>query len=79
MCGSFWKRKVVGVLVRGLDLPQQVLGKFVLEYRMRKLLQQNRREIHVGLQRQALLLQFAKDSQQRKIVSAAASCSHSIP
>ena len=59
--------KLVSVFVRRFDLPQQIFGKFVFEHRMRKLLQQNRREIHVRLQRQALLLQFAKDPQQRKV------------
>src|SRR5579864_9229720 len=59
--------EIVSVFVRGFDLPQEIFGEFVFELRMRKLLQQNRREIHVCLQRQALLLQFAKDPQQWKI------------
>src|SRR5579864_3406382 len=35
--------EIVGVFVRGFDLPQKIFGEFVFELRMRKLLQQNRK------------------------------------
>ena len=53
-------RELVSVFMRRLNFPQQVFGKFVFENRVRKLFQQNWREIYIRLKRQALLLQFAK-------------------
>src|SRR5579859_1403384 len=59
--------EVFRVLVRGFNLAQQIFGEFVLKNRMRELLQQNRREIYVRLERQPLLLQFGENPQQWQV------------
>src|SRR5690242_17664239 len=52
--------KVFSVFAGCSYLAQQVLGKFFFEDRVRKLLQENGREVHIGLERKILLLQFTE-------------------
>src|SRR5689334_10649135 len=59
--------EVCSVLVCGLYFAHEVLRKFILEDRMRELLQENRREVHVGLKRQAMLFKISEYAQQRQV------------
>jgi len=55
------------VFVGGLNLALQILRKFRLEYRVRQLLEQHRREINVGFEGQPVTLEISENPQQRQI------------
>ena len=59
--------EIFSILVRRFDFAIHIIGELLLEYRMRELLQQDRRKIHIGFQREFLLLQLGKNPQQGQI------------